>query len=61
MKSFSPGTIDKGEARPTMVKLGVSASVWKGGSGGPCVLLDGIEAGKIIGLGKYKYLGFSHL
>jgi hypothetical protein len=52
MKSFAPGTLDKIEGRGNIVRFGVSASLWKGSSGGPCVLLSGIGAGKIIGLGK---------
>lgn len=31
---------------------GVSATLWKGSSGGPCIILEGPEAGRIIGLGK---------
>jgi hypothetical protein len=52
MKSFAPGTLDKIEARSNIVRFGVSASLWKGSSGGPCMLLAGIGAGTIIGLGK---------
>ena len=52
MRGFAPGTLDKIEARGNDIRLGVSASLWKGSSGGPCVLLSGIGAGKIIGLGK---------
>lgn len=52
MKSFAPGTLDRIEARSNIVRLGVSSSLWKGSSGGPCILLTGIEAGAIIGLGK---------
>ncbi len=32
--------------------FGVSALLRKGFSGGPCIVLDGVEAGGIIGLGK---------
>ncbi len=52
MKSFAPGTLDCAEARDETILLGVSASLWKGSSGGPCILLDGEEGGAIIGLGK---------
>ena len=52
MKSFAPGTLDKAEANDQRTVFGVSASLWKGSSGGPCVLLDGFEGGAIIGLGK---------
>ena len=52
MKSFAPGTLDQADANEQRTNFGVSASLWKGSSGGPCVLLDGFEAGGIIGLGK---------
>jgi hypothetical protein len=52
MRSFAPGTLDKIDSRGNVTRFGVSASLWKGSSGGPCVLLSGTEAGKIIGLGK---------
>jgi len=52
MKSFAPGTLDKADANDKRTVFGVSTSLWKGSSGGPCVLLDGLEGGAIIGLGK---------
>ncbi|KAL9099348.1 MAG: hypothetical protein Q9163_005139 [Psora crenata] len=50
MKSFAPGTLDQADANDKRTILGVSASLWKGSSGGPCVLLDGSGAGAVIGL-----------
>ena len=52
MKSFAPGTLDMANATGDFTRFGVSSSLWKGSSGGPCVLLDGNEAGGIIGLGN---------
>jgi hypothetical protein len=51
-KSFAPGTIDFADAKSNAFRYGISASVWKGSSGGPCFLLDGPLAGAIIGTGK---------
>lgn len=51
-KSFAPGTIDHAEVQTNAVRFGISASIWKGSSGGPCFLLDGPMAGAIIGTGK---------
>lgn len=51
MRIFAPGTLDKTTAEDEWAIFGVSCSLWKGSSGGPCVLLDGPEAGAIIGLG----------
>ena len=50
MKTMAPGTWDHAEAGPDRTRLGVSCSLWKGTSGGPCVLLDGLKGGGIIGL-----------
>lgn len=58
MKNFAPGTLDKEHANDERTVFEVSASLWKGSSGGPCVLLDGIEGGAIIGLGKESFLVF---
>lgn len=52
MKSFAPGTLDFAAANGESMIWGVSASLWKGSSGGPCIVLDGEKAGGIIGLGK---------
>ena len=60
MKIFAPGTLDKAEVtlgtlnsegQDEHTRFGVSCSLWKGSSGGPCVLLDGAGSGGIIGLG----------
>lgn len=51
-KSFAPGTIDFADAKSKAFRYGISASLWKGSSGGPCFLLDGPLAGAIIGTGK---------
>jgi hypothetical protein len=48
MKSFAPGTVDRADGG-----VDVSASVWKGSSGGPCVQLEGGSAGAIFDLDKY--------
>ena len=56
MKSFAPGTLDKGNANANRTLFGVSASLWKGSSGGPCVMLDGATPGAIIGLGENSFL-----
>lgn len=52
MRIFAPGTLDKATGSDEQVIFGVSCSLWKRSSGGPCILLDGPEAGAIIGLGK---------
>lgn len=51
-RCFSPGLLDEAEFNDKNVLYGVSASLWKGNSGGPCIVLDGNEAGGILGLGK---------
>lgn len=51
MKTFAPGTLDKANANAESAIFGVSSSLWKGSSGGACVLIDGIKGGSIIGLG----------
>ncbi|KAL8914845.1 MAG: hypothetical protein Q9171_000681 [Xanthocarpia ochracea] len=51
MMSFCPGHLDSGDTNEARMILGVSCTLWKGSSGGPCVLLDGLGAGRIIGLG----------
>ncbi|KAL8916219.1 MAG: hypothetical protein Q9172_006399 [Xanthocarpia lactea] len=50
MMSFCPGHLDSGDTNEARMILGVSCTLWKGSSGGPCVLLDGAGAGRIIGL-----------
>jgi hypothetical protein len=52
LKSFAPGTIDFADAKSNAFRYGISASLWKGSSGGPCFLLDGPLPGAIIGTGK---------
>lgn len=52
LRCFAPGTLDQAAAEDERAIFGVSCSLWKGSSGGPCVLLDGPNAGAIIGLGK---------
>ena len=52
LKSFAPETIDHANAEINTFRYGISASVWKGSSGGPCFLLEGPMAGAIIGIGK---------
>jgi hypothetical protein len=52
MRSYAPGTLDMIDVRDSVLRFGVSATLWKGSSGGPCVLLSGTGAGTIIGLGK---------
>lgn len=52
MKSFAPGTVDYANGASKVIRYGVSASVWKGSSGGPCIILEGPSAGAIIGTGK---------
>ena len=52
LKSLAPGTIDNASGSEESVKIGVSCTLWKGTSGGPCILLDGHEAGAIIGHGE---------
>ena len=52
LKSFAPGTLDALRADEKSVLMGVSSSLWKGSSGGPCVILEGPLAGAIIGTGK---------
>lgn len=59
MRSFAPGTLDKAIPGGQCTAFGVSSTVWKGASGGPCVLLDGPTSGKIIGLSRYLPLAFS--
>ena len=51
-RNFAPGTLDSGYAEELRSAMGVSCSLWKGSSGGPCILLEGQYAGAIIGLGK---------
>jgi hypothetical protein len=51
-KSLASGTIDHADAQTNTFKYGISASLWKGSSGGPCFLLEGAMAGAIIGTGK---------
>ena len=60
MKSFAPGTLDKADANTERTVFGVSSSLWKGSSGGPCILLDGPKAGAIIGIGK-TFFSFTNL
>lgn len=55
MKSYASGTLDLGLATEISTRLGVSCSLWKGSSGGPCVVLDGASSGGIVGLGKNFY------
>lgn len=52
MKSFAPGTFDNATTVGDQLLYGVSATLWKGSSGGPCIILDGQQNGKIMGLGK---------
>lgn len=52
LKSFAPGTVDYANGHDKDIRYGVSASVWKGSSGGPCIILEGPLAGAIIGTGK---------
>ena len=52
LKSFAPGTIDVADATTNAFRYGISASLWKGSSGGPCLILEGPLAGAIIGTGK---------
>ena len=49
-RSVAPGNFDFAHATEGGIYYGVSASLWKGSGGGPCILLDGPNAGKIIGL-----------
>jgi hypothetical protein len=55
MKSFAPGTVDRVDEGVNVIMYGVSASLWKGSSGGPCVQLEGGSAGAIFGLGKVSF------
>ena len=50
MKVFAPGTLDKADANDKRTTFGVSTSLSKSSSGGPCVLLNEIGGGAIIGL-----------
>lgn len=52
MRGLAPGTLDKGDTNEKRTIFGASSSLWKGSSGGPCVLLDEFEGGFIIGLGN---------
>lgn len=52
-RSFAPGSLDKAEISGRGPTFGVSSTLWKGSSGGPCFFLDGKLAGVIIGLGKH--------
>lgn len=61
MKSFAPGTLDNARINDGLLLYGVSASLWKGSSGGPCVLLDGSENGRIIGLGEKTFFSVTKL
>lgn len=54
-RTFAPGTLDKADAHNERVTFGVSCSVWKGSSGGPCVVMDGDAAGGIMGLGTIRF------
>lgn len=51
-RCIAPGTLDKAEANADHILYGISSTLWKGSSGGPCVVLDGNKAGRIVGLGK---------
>ena len=59
LKSLAPGTLDNAVAINNCVKLGVSCSLWKGSSGGPCFLLNEVGAGAIIGHGKMFFSSLS--
>ncbi|KAL8918898.1 MAG: hypothetical protein Q9208_007079 [Pyrenodesmia sp. 3 TL-2023] len=50
-RCFAPGTLDVADADPSQILYGVSSTLWKGSSGGPCVILSGDEGGRILGLG----------
>ena len=50
MKIFAPGTLDRAEKLPSTIRYGISASVWKGANGGPCIILEGAMAGAFIGI-----------
>lgn len=52
LKNFMPGIVDDAMKVGQAYRFGVSASVWKGSSGDPCVLLEGPKGGAIIGTGK---------
>ena len=47
--------MDYANEHDKVVKYGVSGSVWKGSSGGPCVILEGPLAGAIIGTGEKSF------
>ena len=55
MRCCAPGTLDRANYKEETI-FGVSSTLWKGSSGGPCVILDGPSAGAIIGLGKHPPL-----
>ncbi|KAL8994378.1 MAG: hypothetical protein Q9169_005642 [Polycauliona sp. 2 TL-2023] len=50
-RCMMPGTLDAARVHAEHVVFGVSASLWQGSSGGPCVVLVGKNAGRIVGLG----------
>lgn len=51
-KYVAHGSVDRVDVGVDSVLFGVSASTWKGSSGGPCVITEGPLTGAIIGLGK---------
>ncbi|KAL8884202.1 MAG: hypothetical protein Q9215_007695 [Flavoplaca cf. flavocitrina] len=55
-KTYSQGELDHVDAHDERITFGVSCSVWKGASGGPCVVLDGTAAGCVLGLGTSRIL-----
>ena len=56
MRSCAPGTLDLADSNEKRTIFGVSSTLWKGSSGGPCLVLNGPSAGAIIGLGKHPSL-----
>ncbi|CAO1605460.1 hypothetical protein XANCAGTX0491_008978 [Xanthoria calcicola] len=49
-RSMAAGTLDHAAIYQEHIYYGVSSSLWRGSSGGPCVIMEGEHAGRIIGL-----------
>ena len=56
LKSCALGLLVYAASDAKCMRFGVTASLWKGASGGPCVLLEGPTAGAIVGMGKFLYM-----